>query len=222
MSISSWRDRPGRALRGALPAALALALAAIAALLVATAPSAPLVHDVQAGFLYLLLRFEQSLPLIGFGFALAAAPRRLLAACFVLIIVGIPLGSLAGAALAAAIEVNFSVIRFVFLIGPAYSALMGMVLIAPPALAAWTLPLAALASGAILGLGLGSFGFGGIDPGYAAGILLAGTILLLLPLLLLREFDGPWRAIAARIFGSWFIAIGFMLAGHEILRDAGP
>jgi hypothetical protein len=83
------------------------------------------------------------------------------------------------------------------------------------------LSLAGLCSGMILGLGIGPGSLGPTGVEYAAGVLLAGAGLLVLPPLLLQSFEGGWRAIAGRIFGSWLLAIGFMLVGLEIARTAG-
>ena len=195
-----------------------VAIVGLAVLLVGFALPTPVLHEVEAGLLYMLLRFDQSLPLVGLGFAMALMKRREIAAISILIALGIGLGSMVGDMLAAMIEADFDAIRFVFLIGPSFCVLIGIVLLAPIALQAWTIPPAALFSGVVLGLGTGGSFLGAANMEFAAGILLTGFLLILVPLVLAREFQGAWHRIAGRIFGSWFLAMGAMLGGLELVR----
>ena len=204
-------------MRGAFWIALTI-IAGLAALLVGFALPNAVLHEVEAGAVYMLTRFDQSLPLVGLGFAMAPMNRREIAATLILIPAGIGLGGMMGNMLAAMIQADFDAIRFVFLIGPSFCVLIGIVLLAPIALRAWTIPPAALFSGAVLGLGIGDSYLGAVHVSFAAGILLAGALLIFVPLFLAREFHGTWHRIAGRIFGSWLLAIGAMLGGVELVR----
>ena len=201
----------------ALWAAPAVAIAGLGALLVIVlALPASDRHDVEAGFFYAALRFDQSLPLVGLGFLLAPAAPREIAAYSMLLVAGLGLGGIAADRLAAAIEADFTMIRYVFLVGPTYCVVTGLALLAPAALRTWTVPAAAMSAGAVLGLGIGGGYLGLADAEFAAGVLLAGACAVVLPLLLLRRFAGAWHGIAGRIFGSWLVAIGLMVGALEL------
>jgi hypothetical protein len=173
-------------------------------------------HEVEAGFFYAALRFDQSLPLVGLGFLLAPAAPREVAAYSILLVAGLGLGGIVADRLAAAIEADFTLIRYVFLVGPTYCVVTGLALLAPAAARTWTVPVATMSAGTVLGLGIGGGYLGLANAEFAAGVVLAGACAVVLPLLLLRRFEGGWHGIVGRIFGSWLVAIGLMVGGLEL------
>ena len=195
-----------------------IVITVLAALLVGFALPSMILHEVEAGLIYMLLRFEQALPLVGLGLAMVPMKPREIAAILILIPAGIGLGGMVGNVLGAMIEADFDAIRFVLLIGPSYCVLIGIVLLAPIALRVWTALPAAVISGVVIGVEVGGSYMGTPDLGFAAGLLLTGILLIFVPLVLAREFQGPWHRIAERIFGSWLLAIGAMLGGLELVR----
>jgi hypothetical protein len=82
----------------------------------------------------------------------------------------------------------------------------------------WLMPFAALLCGAGLGLVVDITGASPRDWYFVAGAILAGCWLLGAPLLLCRGVAHAWCPIASRIFGSWLIAIGAMLAALVLIR----
>jgi hypothetical protein len=173
-------------------------------------------HEVEAGFFYAALRFDQSLPLVGLGFLLAPAAPREVAAYSILLVAGLGLGGIVADRLAVAIEADFTLIRYVFLVGPTYCVVTGLALLAPAAARTWTVPVATMSAGTVLGLAIGGGYLGLANAEFAAGVVLAGACAVVLPLLLLRWFEGGWHGIAGRIFGSWLVAIGLMVGGLEL------
>jgi hypothetical protein len=96
------------------------------------------------------------------------------------------------------------------------------VLAAPRLLRFLLLPPTAIVSGATLGLVVNLN-----DPSveqwyYSAGAVLAGLWLVFPPLITWRHFERPWLVVPSRIFGSWLIAIGVMLAGVQLIPRPAP
>jgi hypothetical protein len=107
-------------------------------------------------------------------------------------------------------------------IGPAACVLVGIVLAAPRLVRFLLLPPTAIVSGATLGLVVNLN-----DPSveqwyYSGGAVLAGLWLVFPPLITWRHFERPWLVIPSRIFGSWLIAIGVMLAGAQLIPRPAP
>ncbi len=200
-----------------LAAALALVAAAAAVIALPAAEHRP----VQAGLIDALLRFDRSVPLAGIGLALAQAPRREIAASAALILVGVGFGSIVGAQLAAMIEADFTLISYLFMLGPQQCIVVGGALLAPATLRALALPLAASVCGLVLEIGALADLRGALGAEYFAGAALAVLALTLVPILLLRDLRWSGLPIATRIAGSWLTAIGLMLLALELHRMQG-
>jgi len=173
---------------------------------------------LDLGLLYTVSRYDQTLPLLGFGLALAQTAIGLRVANLLIFAAGIPAGSLFAAWLADATSNPLFPLGYVLALGPAASVVTGLVLVAPAAVRRWTLPFAALLCGAGLGLVVDTTGATPQEWGFAAGAILAGCWILLAPILLWRSLAQSWFPIAARIFGSWLIAIGAMLGALVLIR----
>jgi hypothetical protein len=176
---------------------------------------------IHAGLIGALLRFDRSLPLVGLGLAFAQASRRQVGTSALLMLVGIGLGSLAGARLAAMIEEDFTVAAYLFMAGPLQCIVVGGALVAPATLRPVSLPIAAAVSGAVLGVGALADLPGAFGTEYLAGSTLAGLALVLVPGLLLHGLQWPGLAIVTRIAGSWLAAIGLMLLALEFRGTQG-
>lgn len=197
----------------------ALALVAVIGVLIAL-PSAQ--HtSLQSGLLDALLRFDRSLPLVGLGLALAPVSRREIGASAAFLLVGLGLGAVLGAWIAALIEADFTLFSYLFMLGPLQCLAVGGALVVPPSLRAVTLPPASLACGVALGIGALADVPGGFRAEYSVGAGIAALALVLVPLLLLRDLRWSGLAVATRIAGSWLIAIGLMLLALEIGRMRG-
>jgi hypothetical protein len=173
--------------------------------------------NFEFGLLYTVTRYDQALPLVGIGFAIAQLPLRLCIIGLIVFALGVPAGGLMSDGIAATLSQNPGLAGYVFLIAPICSVAVGATLATPRLIAAMLTPVAAFFSGAVLGLVV-SFN----DPSaaaiwFAAGAVLSGLWLTVPPLLLWRQFQRPWFPIAGRIFGAWLIAIGAMLIASQLI-----
>ena len=152
--------------------------------------------------LYTVTRYDQALPLLGIGFAIAQLPLRLCIAGLIVFAIGVPAGGLMSDWIAATLSQNPGLVGYVFLIGPVCCVIVGIALVS----AASDRACGDAAGGVLLGSALGlvvSFH----DPSaaatsFAAGAVLSGLWLTGPPLLLWRQFQRPWFPIAGRIFGA--------------------
>jgi hypothetical protein len=199
----------------------AAALATLAALVVIVVWPAFDHRPLEAGVFYALLRFDNSLPLAGFGLALAQETRRQIALSLALAVAAIGLGAVLAQPLARAIEADFRAMHYLFLVGPAYCMATGLALLAPARLRPFALALVAVFSGAVLGLVVPLNQPTLAEVEFAAGAVATGIGLALVPLLLLLGLEWPGLRIVMRILGSWLVAIGIMLAGLELARIKG-
>jgi hypothetical protein len=206
------RDATGRSAWAAPATALAFIAVVVALIALPAAEHRPL----QAGLLDTLLRFDRSLPLVGLGLLLAEASRREMAASALLLLVGLGLGAVAGARIAAAIEEDFTLVTYLFMLGPLFCLAVGGALVAPTGVRVFALPAAALLSGLVLAVGLLAELPGALGAEYLAGAALAIFAAILVPLLILRDIRSPGLSVATRIAGSWLIAIGLMLLALEL------
>jgi hypothetical protein len=206
------RDASGRSAWAAPATALALIALVVALIALPAADHRPL----QAGLLDALLRFDRSLPLVGLGLLFAAASRRAMAAGALLLLVGLVLGAVAGARLAVAIEEDFTLVTYLFMLGPLLCLAVGGALVAPVAVRVFALPAAAMLSGLALGVGLLAELPGALGAEYFAGAAFATLAAILVPLLILYDIRSPGLSVATRIAGSWLIAIGLMLLALEL------
>jgi hypothetical protein len=197
----------------------ALALAAAVALVLAL-PAAE--HwPAHSGLINALMRFDRSLPLVGVGLALAQASPRQIGASAATLLVGIGLGSFAGARLAAMIEEDFTLAAYLFMIGPIQCIVVGCALVAPASLRPVGVPIASAVTGVVLGIGALADLPGAFGTEYLAGAALAALSLVAVPALLLcgRRWSG--LSVVTRIAGSWLAAIGLMLLALEVRGISG-
>jgi hypothetical protein len=172
----------------------------------------------EYGLTYTILRYDQALPLLGLGFAVAQTrglPRLL---GFALLALGVVLGAVLASMIVTAISAGANVIRYLFVLAPACAVATGAALAAPRLLHAWLVGLAALLSGVVLGLVINISDPTAQEHAFAAGAVLSGGWLVAVAFLLWRQFEQPWFAIAGRILGSWLIAIGVMLVALHLIR----
>lgn len=196
------------------PAVLVAGLAALAAVFSQTLPDR---GPFELGLIYPILRYEELLALAGIGFAMAQMPGRLLLANAALFVAAIPLGGVVASSINAALAAGANVFAFALLIAPAACVTAGLALASPQLLRTWLLPPATLTSGIALGLVI-NFD----DPmiqewAFAGGTIVSGLWLVAAPLLIWRRYERPWFRIAARILGSWLIAIGAMLGALALI-----
>jgi hypothetical protein len=197
-------------------AAPATALVLVALVVALIALPAVEHRPLQAGLLDALLRFDRSLPLVGLGLLLAQASRRAMAASALVLLVGFGVGAVAGARIAVAVEEDFTLVTYLFMLGPLLCFGVGAALVAPTAVRVFALPAVALLSGLVLAVGLLAELPGAIGAEYLIGAALAMLATILVPLLILHDIRSPGLAVATRIAGSWLIAIGLMLMALEL------
>ena len=173
---------------------------------------------LELGLLYAVSRYDQVLPLLGFGIALAPTSFGTRVLSLLVFAAAIPAGGLFAAWLSAATSNPLFPLGYVLAIGPAGALLTGVVLIAPVVMRLWLMPFAALLCGAGLGLVVDITGASQRDWYFAAGAILAGCWILGAPVLLCRGVTRAWFPTASRIFGSWLVAIGALLAALVLIR----
>lgn len=208
---------PPRSIRGVRWIGPGLLVAGIAGLAASFLDPRTTPSSFEFGLLYTVTRHNQALPLLAAGFALAGLPRRLCIISVAIFALGIASGSFISDWMGTAVAKNVWLASYVLLIDPISCVVAGVALAAPRKLANLLTPPAVLIIGASLGLvvDLGEPDFSRLA--FAAGAVLAGLWLVIAPLLTWRSFERPWLAIAARIFGSWLIAIGAMLAAAQLI-----
>jgi hypothetical protein len=178
--------------------------------------------NFEFGLLYTITRYDQALPLAGLGLAIATLPLRFCIASLVVFVLGIPAGGLAAESIADAVGQSPWLISAVFLVPPVICAGVGIALVMPHSMSIALTPVAALLSGAALGLVISFKDPNAAQRSFALGAVLSGLWLIVPPLLLWRQFQRPWFPIVARIFGAWLIAIGSMLIASQLIPRPPP
>jgi hypothetical protein len=173
---------------------------------------------LELGLLYAVSRYEQTLPLLGLGLALAQTTFGLCIFNLLIFAAAVPAGSVFAASLSAATSNPLLPLSYVLALGPAGSIVTGLGLIAPASVRRGLLPFAALLCGAGVGLVVDITGSTPEEWRFAAGAILAGFWILIAPILVSRHRAQSWLSIAARIFGSWLIAIGALLGALVLTR----
>ncbi len=200
----------------AAPSRRSLCLAACA--LAITAAVALAASAYQSGWqgnwlLASVFTAERILPLVGLGLLLGQLPRRALPFALASLVLGAAAGILLREPFFALMATVPGAAAHLFLTGPIACVLIGLPLVLPRGARTWfALPLlapvgAALAIATLLG-----------DPtlhersyrplAFAAEIWISATVALAA-----AAFDRAWLTLAARIFASWLIAIGFLYGG---------
>lgn len=159
---------------------------------------------------------ERILPLVGLGLLLGQLPRRALPFALAALVLGGAAGILLREPFFALMAPISGAAAHLFLTGPIACVLIGLPLVLPRGIRPWfALPLlapagAALAVATLLGdptLHERSY----LPLAFAAEIWISATLALAA-----AAFDRAWLTVAARIFASWLIAIGFLYGGAHM------
>jgi hypothetical protein len=197
------------------PAVLAAGLAAAVAVILHPLPDRT---PFEYGLLYPARRYEQALPLVGLGFAIAWTRTRLsVLLSYALLTLGIGVGAVLASVIAAAISAGANLIGYLYLLAPACAVATGIALVAPRPLRAFLVAVASLMSGALLGLLINISDPSTEEQTFAAGAVLCGAWLVTVAFLFWRQLEQPWFPIAGRILGGWLIAVGALLAALHLI-----
>jgi hypothetical protein len=160
--------------------------------------------------------YERTLPLVGFGAALGLVHMPLRITALVFFGLGIALGFLFEAPLLSTVALIPGAIAHHFLTGPILSITIGLSLATPGRLRRWVLPVVALVAGVTVGVVIRLTDPSVLNPMFkATGIAFVFWILTGV-CLTVRDFRQIWFETAARILGSWLIAIGLLYGGASI------
>jgi hypothetical protein len=211
-SISSLRSG------GATPAPLFIRVAGpiailVAAVAIAAARFHPALERSMAGrgIVAVALNYDLALPLIGLGLAIGGRRRDALLGA-VPACLGLWLGFAARDWLIAAIVTGPGTAVRLNLPAPIACLAVGLALAAPPRFRTLLLPPAALVLGTMLGLAVKFADPSFHDPSFLRAAVGAAIWLIAAVALAARPYTADWLRIATRIFGSWLIAIGGLLA----------
>lgn len=159
---------------------------------------------------------ERVMPLAGLGVAIVLMRGHQIAIALTVFVLGIALGVLFQDRYLALIDGVPGAATHLFLTGPVSALAAGLLLIMPAKARPWVLPFAATMIGAMLGVATLL-----TDPTlHDPTISLIATLIALWILAAIglsgHAFWRAWFGIAARILGSWLIAIGLLLGGAVI------
>lgn len=172
---------------------------------------------LERGALAVLLGYPQALPLFGLGCALALVRGWQTALAAALAVLGLWLGFEYRDLLINAVLSGAATRVRLGLPGPVSCLAVGVVLAVPPGLRSWLLPPAAVVTGAMLAVGIKLVDPSFHDPDFLRGALAASLWLVAAVGLTVHLISGRWLGIAVRIFGSWLVAIGLMLAASMLV-----
>ncbi|MBZ9708850.1 hypothetical protein LB543_19200 [Mesorhizobium sp. ESP7-2] len=162
------------------------------------------------------LSAERVMPLAGLGVAIALARGRHVAVALATFLLGVVLGiAFRDRYLAIMADVP-GVTTHLFLTGPVSALTAGLLLILPARVRRWILPVGAMLIGAMLGVATTLTDPTLHDPAISMIATLIGLWILAAIGLSGHAFWHGWFPIAARILGSWLIAIGLLLGGAAI------
>jgi len=159
---------------------------------------------------------ERIIPLAGLGVAIALARGRHVVVAPVAFLLGVALGMLFRDRYLALMAGVPGATTHLFLTGPVSALAAGLLLIMPARLRPWVLPFAAVLIGAMLGVATTLTDPTLNDPAISLIAILIALWILAVIGLSGRAFWRAWFAIAARIVGSWLVAIGLLLGGAVI------
>ncbi len=175
--------------------------------------------SIASGAVYTIASYDQVLPLLGLGIAMARLGRwqKLLATA--IFVGGLVLGILGEARLLSPTAGPADLHNLFVFIGPLCCVVIGLALASPAGLRGWTVPTAAALSGAGLGFLIALHGPATGDGRFFGGAAAAGLWLIMIPPLLLRRVDASWLTIGGRVVASWLIAIGLLLGGSSYVVE---
>jgi hypothetical protein len=216
--MSPWIGWALRARQWTGPALCALGVAASVAMIVHNAPNRTL---FESGALSVVWAPYRLLPLAGLGLALGLARFLGGAVSGLLFGLGLALGFIEQAWLIPAIMKGSATTRPFLLIESLACLGAGTVLVLPRWFCRWLLAPAAALMGTMTALGIVLADPSFHDPNFPRGGIVAAIWLIAAVGLTVRALDRPWLKIAARIFGSWLIAIGLMLGTAALVQRSG-
>jgi hypothetical protein len=162
------------------------------------------------------LSADRVVPLAGLGVAIALAHGRHVAVALATFLLGVVLGiSFRDWYLSLMADVP-GVTTHLFLTGPVSALAAGLPLILPARVRPWILPVAAMLIGAMLGVATTLTDPTLHDPAIPMIAILIALWIVAAIGLSGHAFWHGWFPIAARILGSWLIAIGLLLGGAAI------
>jgi hypothetical protein len=194
------------------PAAVSIAAAVLLAALWRPAAERGLIEN---GVAYTIVTYDQVLPLLGLGIALAQVSRWQKILATIIFVGGVLSGILGESRVVSPMTAAPGLHNFFVFIGPLCCVTAGMALASPASLRAWTVSAAAALSGAALGFLIALHDPSMGDVRFSSGAAVVGLWLIAAPTVLLRHVDGSWLAIGGRVFASWLIAMGLMLGGSS-------
>lgn len=162
------------------------------------------------------LSAERIMPLAGLGVAIALARGRHAVVALATFLLGVVLGMLFRDRYLALMADVPGVTTHLFLTGPVSALAAGLLLILPARARLWILPVAAMLIGAMLGVATTLTDPTLHDPAISMIATLIAFWIMAAIGLSGRAFWYGWFPIAARILGSWLIAIGLLLGGAAI------
>jgi hypothetical protein len=199
----------------ALPGLVGLALLAL---------QAPAERSMTAEWILAsALSLQRVFPLLGLGIALALLSRWQCWAAFLLFLLGTAIGFEVRPWFMAALDGVPQAAEHLFLTGPLSSIAAGLLLIAPQWARPWLFAPVSMFVGAMLAVAISL-----TDPtvngllipfiGVAIGVWIVLAIALAASAIL-----HPWFLIAARIAGSWLLAVGLLYGGASLIpRPVAP
>jgi len=159
---------------------------------------------------------ERVVPLAGLGVAIALARGRHIVVALVTFFLGVALGMLFRDRYLALMAGVPGATTHLFLTGPLSALAAGLLLIMPARLRPWVLPFVAVLIGAMLGVATTLTDPTLNDPAISLIAILIALWILAVIGLSGQAFWRAWFAIAARILGSWLVAIGLLLGGAVV------
>jgi hypothetical protein len=166
--------------------------------------------------LHIGLSSERVIPLAGLGVAIALSRGRYVVVASIAFLLGVALGMLFQDRYLVLMAGVPGAKTHLFLTGPFSAVAAGLLLIIPARARLWVLPFAAMLIGAMLGVATML-----TDPDLPDPAIPLIAVLIALWIMAIIGLSGHafwlgWFPIAARILGSWLIAIGLLLGGTAI------
>jgi hypothetical protein len=159
---------------------------------------------------------ERVMPLAGLGVAIALVRARHAVVASMTFLLGVALGMFFRDQYLALMTDVPGAATHLFLTGPFSTVAAGLLLVIPARARLWILPFAAMLIGAMLGVATMLTDPTLPDPAIPLIAALIALWIMAVIGLIGHAFWLGWFPIAARILGSWLIAIGLLLGGTAI------